>query len=185
MDIKQLYAVYQQHPVVTTDSRNCPEGSIFIALKGASFDGNKFAASALEKGCSYAVVDEKEYCVEGDDRYILTDDCLTTFKELAESINRKNKAPSIKEQVMDILEDAAQHDALVSIGAFGKGFASVDGLSENVEHSSDGSISDRDTDSCSRSCNFHTSAEALTLRQDDTSYLFSSKKLSNLHRSYF
>ena len=95
MDIKQLYAVYQAHPVVTTDSRSCPEGSIFIALKGASFDGNKFAAAALEKGCSYAVVDEKEYNVEGDDRYILTDDCLTTFKELAREHRRQFNIPVV------------------------------------------------------------------------------------------
>lgn len=95
MDIKQLYAVYQQHPVVTTDSRSCPEGSIFIALKGASFDGNKFAAAALEKGCSYAVVDEKEYYVEGDDRYILTDDCLTTFKELSREHRRQFNIPVV------------------------------------------------------------------------------------------
>lgn len=95
MDIKQLYAVYQAHPVVTTDSRCCPEGSIFIALKGASFDGNKFAAAALEKGCSYAVVDEKEYYVEGDDRYILTDDCLTTFKELSREHRRQFNIPVV------------------------------------------------------------------------------------------
>lgn len=59
MDIQEIYKIYQEHPVVTTDSRNCPEGSIFVALKGASFDGNKFAEAALEKGCSYAIVDEK------------------------------------------------------------------------------------------------------------------------------
>lgn len=95
MDIKQLYDIYKQHPEVTTDSRNCPEGSIFIALKGAAFDGNKFAASALEKGCSYAVVDEKEYAVEGDDRYILVDDCLTTYKELAREHRRQFNIPVI------------------------------------------------------------------------------------------
>ena len=95
MNIKKLYELYRQHPVVTTDSRNCPEGSIFIALKGASFDGNKFAAAALEKGCSYAVVDEKEYYVEGDDRYILTDDCLTTFKELAREHRRQFNIPVV------------------------------------------------------------------------------------------
>lgn len=95
MDIKQLYAIYQSHPVVTTDSRDCPEGSIFLALKGASFDGNKFAAMALEKGCHYAVVDEKEYCVEGDERYILVDDCLTTFKELAREYRRQFNIPVV------------------------------------------------------------------------------------------
>ena len=43
---------------ITTDSRNCPEGSIFIALKGDNFNGNQFALQALEKGCAYAIVDE-------------------------------------------------------------------------------------------------------------------------------
>ena len=95
MDIKKLYELYRQHPQVTTDSRDCPEGSIFIALKGASFDGNKFAKSALEKGCSYAVVDEKEYYIEGDDRYILTNDCLTTFKELAREHRRQFNIPVV------------------------------------------------------------------------------------------
>lgn len=95
MDSQELYAIYKKHPLVTTDSRDCPAGSIFIALKGASFDGNKFAAMALEKGCAYAVVDEKEYCVEGDDRYILVDDCLTTFKELAREHRRQFDIPVV------------------------------------------------------------------------------------------
>lgn len=37
MDIKELYKLYQQHQCITTDSRDCPEGSIFLALKGESF----------------------------------------------------------------------------------------------------------------------------------------------------
>jgi hypothetical protein len=60
MDIKELYELYKQHPVITTDSRDCPEGSIFLALKGETFDGNKFALQALEKGCAYAIVDDDE-----------------------------------------------------------------------------------------------------------------------------
>ena len=83
MEITELYKIFSEHPVVTTDSRDCPDGSLFFALKGASFDGNKFAAMALHKGCAYAVVDEAEYAPEGDARYILCDDCLTTLKQLA------------------------------------------------------------------------------------------------------
>ena len=88
MEISELYQIYQAHPVITTDSRDCPEGSIFLALKGASFDGNKFADMALEKGCAYVIIDEKEYAKEGDERYILVEDCLTTFKELAREHRR-------------------------------------------------------------------------------------------------
>ena len=83
MEISELYDVFRQHPVVTTDSRNCPEDSIFFALKGASFDGNAFAKKALEQGCAYAVVDEKEYAEDGDSRYILVDDCLKAMQRLA------------------------------------------------------------------------------------------------------
>ena len=83
MEIQELYGIFQQHPVVTTDSRNCHAGPLFFALKGASFDGNAYAAAALEKGCAYAVVDEAEYVVEGDSRYLLVDDVLKTLQQLA------------------------------------------------------------------------------------------------------
>ena len=96
MDIKQIYSLYVQcGRQLTTDSRQCPKGSIFLALKGESFDGNKFAASALEKGCAYAIVDEKEYAPEGDDRFILVDDALITYKELAREHRRQFAFPVI------------------------------------------------------------------------------------------
>ena len=93
MEIEELYKLYTEHPVVTTDSRDCPEGSIFFALKGESFDGNKFAVAALEKGCAYAVVDEAEYAT--DKRCILVKDVLTTFKELAREHRRHFSIPVV------------------------------------------------------------------------------------------
>ena len=95
MDISELYQIYQAHPTITTDSRDCPKGSIFLALKGVSFDGNKFANTALKKGCAYAIVDEKEYAIENDDRYILVGNCLTTFKELAREHRRHFDIPVV------------------------------------------------------------------------------------------
>ena len=82
MKIEQLYEIYLKHPIVTTDSRDCPEGSVFFALRGASFNGNLYAASALEKGCAYAVV-EKDFAVEGDDRYIAVENPEQTLQHLA------------------------------------------------------------------------------------------------------
>ena len=93
MDIKDLYKLYQQHPQITTDSRDCPNGSIFLALKGESFNGNKFAESALEKGCAYAIIDEPEY--KKDDRFILVGNCLQTFKDLAREHRRQFDIPVI------------------------------------------------------------------------------------------
>ena len=96
MEIKELYQLYQQHPCITTDSRDCPEGSIFLALKGESFNGNKFAMQALEKGCSYAIVDEDlENLDKLDDRIIKVDDCLQTFKDLAREHRRQFDIPVI------------------------------------------------------------------------------------------
>ena len=79
--------------MITTDSRDCPQGSIFFALKGESFDGNKFAASAIEKGCAYAVIDNAEF--QKDDRFILVDDVLQTFKDLAREHRRQFNIPVI------------------------------------------------------------------------------------------
>ncbi|MBQ3360534.1 MAG: UDP-N-acetylmuramoyl-tripeptide--D-alanyl-D-alanine ligase, partial [Prevotella sp.] len=93
MDIKELYKLYQQHPCITTDSRNCPEGSIFLALKGASFNGNQFALQALQQGCAYAIVDEKEY--QTDERILLVDDCLQTYKDLAREHRRQFDIPVV------------------------------------------------------------------------------------------
>ena len=109
MDIKELYKLYQQHPVITTDSRDCPKGSIFLALKGASFDGNKFAVAALEKGCAYAIVDDisEELRVKSEEcnatlsqrefptGIIKVDDTLQTFKDLAREHRRQFDIPVV------------------------------------------------------------------------------------------
>ncbi|MBR5053088.1 MAG: UDP-N-acetylmuramoyl-tripeptide--D-alanyl-D-alanine ligase [Bacteroidaceae bacterium] len=82
MNTEELYAIYLAHPVVTTDSRKCPEGSIFFALKGETFDGNQYAVQALEKGCAYAVVDNPEIAKQ-DERIVLVPDVLKALQELA------------------------------------------------------------------------------------------------------
>ncbi|MBP5339682.1 MAG: UDP-N-acetylmuramoyl-tripeptide--D-alanyl-D-alanine ligase [Prevotella sp.] len=99
MDINKLYHIYRQHNGITTDSRDCPEGSIFLALKGDSFDGNKFAAQALQKGCSLAIVDEPQvvpHPMSPDFRqYILVEDCLQTLKDIAREHRRQFDIPVI------------------------------------------------------------------------------------------
>lgn len=96
MTTTELYDIFQAHPVITTDSRDCPQNSIFFALKGESFDGNKFATMALEKGCAYAVIDEAEYAVSGDERYILVDDVLLALQQLAREHRRHFTGPVIE-----------------------------------------------------------------------------------------
>ena len=104
MNINELYEFYKQHPVVTTDSRDCPEGSIFFALKGESFDGNQFALQALEKGCALAVVDDPNVVEKAQlstlnsqlsTRLCLVPDALQAFKDLAREHRRQFQIPII------------------------------------------------------------------------------------------
>ena len=97
MEIKQLYKLYQEHPCITTDSRDCPKGSIFLALKGDKFDGNQFALKALEQGCAYAIVDDPQISQQTatNKRLIAVADTLQTFKALAREHRRQFQIPVI------------------------------------------------------------------------------------------
>lgn len=104
MTLENLYEVYLKHPEVTTDSRNCPDGSIFFALKGESFDGNQFAAKALEAGAAVAVVDDSAVVpagdqmltVAGEGHYILVPDVLRSLQALAAHHRRHFHGPVLQ-----------------------------------------------------------------------------------------
>ncbi|CUQ32043.1 UDP-N-acetylmuramoyl-tripeptide--D-alanyl-D-alanine ligase [Bacteroides thetaiotaomicron] len=125
MKLSALYQIFLDCQLVTTDSRNCPEGSLFIALKGESFNGNAFAGKALETGCAYAVIDESEYAIEGDQRYIFVDDCLQTLQQLANYHRRQlgtrvigitgtNGKTTTKELISAVLSQS--HNILYTLG---------------------------------------------------------------------
>ena len=81
MNVKDIYKLYTESYLVDTDTRSIRENSVFFALKGDNFNGNKFAQEALRKGARYAIIDEEEYFV--DNKTILVQDTLTTLQELA------------------------------------------------------------------------------------------------------
>jgi len=81
MRIEALYELYKKSYKVVKDTREDVNNSIYFALKGESFNGNKYALQALDKGANYAVVDEKEYAT--DDRLILVNDVLACLQDLA------------------------------------------------------------------------------------------------------
>ena len=89
MKISDLYEIFKQYPQVTTDTRNCPQDSIFFALKGANFNGNAYAKKALEEGCRYAVVEEEQYATQPN--IILVEDCLKALQQLANYHRRQLK----------------------------------------------------------------------------------------------
>lgn len=95
MSLKDLYELFLEHPVITTDTRNCPEGSIFFALKGETFDGNLFAHEALAKGCAHAVVDNPQ--VAGSDgRMVYVSNVLLMLQELAHHHRKQLGLPIVQ-----------------------------------------------------------------------------------------
>ena len=93
MEIKDLYALFLQSKGVCTDTRALQEGQLFFALKGENFDGNAFAAKALEQGASYAVVSDRKG--NADPRLIEVPDTLKTLQELAAWHRRELRIPVI------------------------------------------------------------------------------------------
>ena len=91
--MQQLYSLFLQHPVICTDTRNIIPHSIFFALKGANFNANEFAETALNAGCSAVVIDEEKY--KKDDRYFLVEDVLKTLQELANYHRKQFNIPVI------------------------------------------------------------------------------------------
>ena len=96
MYIKSLYEYFKScNYTVSTDSRSCPKDSLFFALKGDNFDGNKYAANALENGAAYAVVDNPDYVVEGSDQYIFVHDTLLALQLMANYHRQMQQIPVI------------------------------------------------------------------------------------------
>lgn len=81
MTIAELYELFIHNPKITTDSRHCPKGSIFFALKGEKFDGNRYAREALAAGSVYAVIDNPDYYI--NERTIVVENGLKTLQQLA------------------------------------------------------------------------------------------------------
>lgn len=78
---ENLYNLYREHPVISTDSRTVAPGSLFFSLRGENFNGNKYAAAALSSGAAYAVVDDPALAETGN--FILVEDVLAELQALA------------------------------------------------------------------------------------------------------
>jgi UDP-N-acetylmuramoyl-tripeptide--D-alanyl-D-alanine ligase len=81
MKISELYNIYLEHPNVQTDTRKLQKGDLFFALKGDSFDGNEYAAKAIEMGACYAIIDNQNFYL--GEKTLLVDDVLECLQALA------------------------------------------------------------------------------------------------------
>lgn len=66
---------------VSTDSRNIQKDVLYIALKGANFDGNLYAQQAIDNGAKYAVVDNPN--LANGTNILAVPDGLTFLQDLA------------------------------------------------------------------------------------------------------
>lgn len=113
MNIAKLHQRFLVCRGVSTDTRNIQPGSIFFALKGQNFNGNQYAAEALEKGAACVVIDEKEFAVNSE-QYMVVKDSLEALQHLASyhrkflnipviAITGSNGKTTTKELVHDVL----------------------------------------------------------------------------------
>tara|TARA_Y100000591_G_C21781835_1_gene671536 strand:+ start:242 stop:1393 length:1152 start_codon:yes stop_codon:yes gene_type:complete len=84
VDIKNLHNKFLEcNSTLDIDSRSIRNGSMFFAIKGENFDGNKFANEALEKGSKIAVIDSGDVNFNNNNNIIKVDDSLKTLQDLA------------------------------------------------------------------------------------------------------
>ncbi|MFM1915775.1 MAG: hypothetical protein RLZZ531_1444 [Bacteroidota bacterium] len=91
--MERLFERFYECSGVSTDTRNIPLDSLFIALKGEHFNGNQFAKDAINNGAKYAIVDEMEHANEQNIFYV--QNALTFLQELAHFHRSKFSIPFI------------------------------------------------------------------------------------------
>ncbi len=78
--LEELYSIFLNHRIISTDSRQVKPGSLFFSLKGENFDGNKYARTAIEAGAAYAVIDNEAFT---GNQTLLVENVLEALQQLA------------------------------------------------------------------------------------------------------
>ena len=80
--IEKLYNFFLDSSGVSTDTRRLNKDSIYFALKGENFDGNRYALDAIKNGAKFSVVDDMS--LEGKHKSLIyVEDVLDTLQKLA------------------------------------------------------------------------------------------------------
>lgn len=87
----KLLKAFLKSRAVCTDTRQILPGAIFFALKGANFDGNRYAQKAINDGCRIAVVDDSSLPEQED--FFKVEDVLTSLQHLAEDYRNTFNIP--------------------------------------------------------------------------------------------
>lgn len=81
MDLVNLYQKFKSSTGISTDTRTIKPNSIYVALKGANFDGNAFVEQAFSAGAKYCIVDDPEAVINAN--CFIVEDVLETLQNLA------------------------------------------------------------------------------------------------------
>ena len=76
----ELYNYFKKSYSVSTDTRLINKGTLFFALKGDNFDGNKFAEQAIKNGASYAIIDDHSL---NNPKFIKVKNALKSLQDLS------------------------------------------------------------------------------------------------------
>lgn len=87
-----LYKIFRESSGISTDTRSLSKNQMFFALWGESYNGNKFAADAIERGARCAVIDDPLLETENT---ILVDDTLFELQALAGHYRKELNIPVI------------------------------------------------------------------------------------------
>ena len=80
--ISRIYPAFiESNYQLSTDSRALKPGDVFLCLKGDRFDGNQFAAQAIEQGARIVIVDSE--ALKSDTRFVYVENSLTALQQLA------------------------------------------------------------------------------------------------------
>jgi UDP-N-acetylmuramoyl-tripeptide--D-alanyl-D-alanine ligase len=95
MEISALYKIFTDtcHGIITTDTRKITQGSLFVALRGDTWNGNNFALEALDHGCGAALVDDVNLKNENNCYYV--ENVERTLQELANYHRKQFNIPVV------------------------------------------------------------------------------------------
>ena len=92
--IEQIYQLYSQNHIISTDSRKIIPGCVFVALKGEHFDGNDFAYQVAKDNVAACVIADRKD-LPSHERLFIVENSLTILQELAKLHRERIKIPVI------------------------------------------------------------------------------------------
>jgi UDP-N-acetylmuramoyl-tripeptide--D-alanyl-D-alanine ligase len=112
---------------VSIDSRSLEPGDLFVALQGPSFDGNEFAASALQRGAAGALIHRRGKDLPAQAPVIEVADTMRALEDLGRASRARTEATIVA--VTGSVGKTSTKEALRAVlSQFGPTYASVGNL---------------------------------------------------------